>query len=154
MIANPRTLVGGVAVIAATTGLGAWLLTWCTNTLVLDRLAATPAATGWSRPPFDTSLIVGYAVLGVLAAAALLLGLFAIVDPPRLYYRWTATLLVLLFGVLIYSAEITADANWRHALAPLLITVVLATATITAVGAVGSAKAATLRTLSERSQHV
>lgn len=146
MVANPRTLCGGLAVIAATAGLGAWLLSWCVNSV----LARIPATSTWARPPLDTSLVVGYTVLGVLAASALLLGLFAIVDPPRLYYGWTATLLALILLALSYSAAIATDPNWKLSIAPMAVTAVLAVAIISAVGAMGSPQSGTLRTIAER----
>lgn len=64
--------------------------------------------------------------------------------------RSTPHWFVLLFLALIYSAEITTDPNWRHALAPLLITAILATPVVSAVAAMGTHKAGALRTLSER----
>lgn len=149
MIANPRTLCGGLAVIAATAGIGAWLLSWCANGV----LARIPATSAWARPPLDTSLVVGASVVGVLAASALLLGLFAIVDPPRLYYGWTATLLALILLVLTYSTAIAADPNWKPSIAPLVVTAVLAVAIISAVGAMGSPRGGTLRTITERHTH-
>ncbi|MFE0750856.1 hypothetical protein [Gordonia sp. NPDC058843] len=141
-IGHPASFAAGVAVTAVAVALTVWLTVYCTNSV----LAQIDPTSVWSRLPIPVGEAIGWSVAGVVAAAGLLLGLMATVEPPRTYYRW---MLVLLTGVAmatVYTA--TGAVHWQHATAPLAVVLVAATAISVGIGLVGSDRA--LRSVNQR----
>ncbi|MCZ4581524.1 hypothetical protein O4158_21030 [Gordonia amicalis] len=141
-VGHPGSFAAGVAVTAVAVGLTVWLTVYCANSV----LAQIDPTSVWSRLPLPVGEAVGWSVAGVLAAAGLLLGLMATVEPPRTYYRWMVVLLTGVVMATVYTA--TGTIHWQHAIAPLVVVLVAATATSVGIGLVGSDRA--LRTVNQR----
>ncbi|WP_288817137.1 hypothetical protein [uncultured Gordonia sp.] len=141
-VGHPASFAAGVAVTAVAVALTVWLVTYCANSV----LAQIDPTSIWSRPPLPVGEAIGWSVTGVLAAAALLLGLMVTVEPPRTYYRWLFILLTLVTMATVYTAAGTLV--WQHAIAPLVVVVVAATAIAVGMKLVGSERI--LRTLNQR----
>ena len=82
----------------------------------------------------------------VAAAAGLLLGLMATVEPPRTYYRWMVVLLTGVAMATVYTAS--GAVHRQHAIAPLVVVLVAAIAISVGIGLVGSDRA--LRSVNQR----
>jgi len=142
-VGHPGSFAAGVAVTAVAVGLTVWLAVYCANSV----LAQLDPATVWFRLPLPVGEAVGWSVVGVLAAAGLLLGLMATVEPPRTYYRWMVVLLTGVVMATVYTAT-AGGMHWQHAIAPLVVVLVAAIAISVGIGLVGSER--TLRTLNQR----
>lgn len=141
-VGHPASFAAGVAVTAVAVTLTVWLTVYCANSV----LAQIDPASFWSRLPIPVGEAVGWSVAGVVAAAGLLLGLMATVEPPRTYYRW---MVVLLTGVAMATVYTTSGAvHWQHAIAPLVVVLVAAIAISVGIGLVGSDRA--LRAVNQR----
>lgn len=141
-VGHPGSFAAGVAVTAVAVALTVWLAVYCANSV----LAQIDPTSDWSRLPLPVGEAVGWSVAGVAAAAGLLLGLMATVEPPRTYYRWMVVLLTGVAMATVYTA--TGEPLWQHAIAPLVVVLVAAIATSIGIGLVGSDR--TLRTLNQR----
>lgn len=141
-VGHPGSFAAGVAVTAVAVALTVWLAVYCANSV----LAHIDPTSDWSRLPLPVGEAVGWSVAGVAAAAGLLLGLMATVEPPRTYYRWMVVLLTGVAMATVYTA--TGEPLWQHAIAPLVVVLVAAIATSIGIGLVGSDR--TLRTLNQR----
>ncbi|QIK50282.1 hypothetical protein G8C36_23485 (plasmid) [Gordonia terrae] len=141
-VGHPASFAAGVAVTAVAVALTVWLTVYCANSV----LAQIDPASVWSRLPLPVVEAIGWSVAGVVAAAGVLLGLMATVDPPRTYYRW---MVVLLSGVAMATVYTdTGAVHWQHAIAPLVVVLVAAFAISVGIGLVGSDRA--LRSVNRR----
>ncbi|MEY1672608.1 hypothetical protein AB4Z55_00290 [Gordonia sp. ABKF26] len=141
-VGHPASFAAGVAVTAVAVALTVWLTVYCANSV----LAQIDPASVWSRLPLPIGEAIGWSVAGVVAAAGLLLGLMATVEPPRTYYRWMVVLLTGVAMATVYTA--TGAVHWQHAIAPLVVVLVAAIAISVGIGLVGSDRA--LRSVNQR----
>ncbi|WP_439033270.1 hypothetical protein [Gordonia terrae] len=141
-VGHPGSFAAGVAVTAVAVALTVWLAVYCANSV----LAQIDPASVWSRLPLSVGDAVGWSVAGGIAAAGLLLGLMATVEPPRTYYRWLFILLTLATMATVYTT--TGVVHWQHAVAPLIVVLVAAIAISVGIGLVGSDRA--LRSVNQR----
>ncbi|MDV6309999.1 hypothetical protein [Gordonia amicalis] len=141
-VGHPASFAAGVVVTAVAVAMTVWLAVYCANSV----LTQIDPASDWFRPPVPTGEAVGWSVVGVLAAAALLLVLMATVEPPRTYYRWMMVLVTGVVMATVYTA--TGTIYWQHAIAPLVVVVIAAVSTSVGIRLVGSQRA--LRSLNQR----